>query len=246
MAHDPSLSQDALAKELYLTRGTIQAVEACSQAPDMGLAIALDGFFGTGELFQGLVHHMQREHLSEWLQEYLSLEAEALQVRTVHSYVIPGLFQTVDYMRALMKDARHPDIEKGIAQRVARQAIVTREENPPLFWVVLDEAVLLRLVGGRAVMHAQLGHLLDLMELPNVSIQVVEMSAGEYGQVGSFIHLDLPGRQVAYTEAAAGGRLLQEPREVSELHVWHDRIRLKALNEKATRDLIIRRRESVT
>src|SRR4051795_10548214 len=71
-----NLSQDQLAKELYATRETIAAYESRRNAPDEMFCAKLDEFFETGELFQGLWFHGQREHLREWLEIYISHELE--------------------------------------------------------------------------------------------------------------------------------------------------------------------------
>ncbi|GAA1558443.1 helix-turn-helix transcriptional regulator [Actinomadura kijaniata] len=234
------LSQDALAKELYMARSTIQAYEAQEYEPDDEFAEKLDKYFGTGKLFYYLWYHSQREYLLQKWDAYLKLEPQCLQFRSFHPNAVPGLFQTEDYMRASFTAGNLPEaeIEKGVETRLRRQELLCRPE-PPLFWVVIDEAVLLRPVGGAAAMRAQLAHLLEVMDLPHVALQVVPLSAGAYlGQDGYFVMLHLPERTVVYEETGTDGRLFYDPKVVHERHVRHDRIRLKALPEEATRDLI--------
>src|SRR3954447_24534858 len=89
-----NLSQDQLAKELYATRETIAAYESRRNAPDEGFCAKLDEFFETGELFQGLWFHGQREHLKQWQEPLLAHEQEASQIRMYELSNIPGLLQT--------------------------------------------------------------------------------------------------------------------------------------------------------
>ncbi|MGK5556472.1 helix-turn-helix domain-containing protein [Actinomadura kijaniata] len=234
------LSQDALAKELYMARSTIQAYEAQEYEPDDEFARKLDEYFGTGQFFYYLWYHAQREYLLAWWDGYLKLEVQCRQFRSFHPNTLPGLFQTEDYMRAIFKagSLSQDDVEKSVEVRLRRQELLHRPD-PPLFWVVVDEATLLRPAGGKKVMRDQLVHLLEIMELPHVALQVVPLSAGAYlGHVGYFVMLHLPDRTVVYEESGSSGRLFHDPAIAHDRHITHDRIRLKALPEEATRELI--------
>jgi transcriptional regulator with XRE-family HTH domain len=222
------LSQDEEAKQLYTTRATIQAYESQRNRPDEEFCKDLDKFHGTGEHFQALWFHAQREHLKEWLEAYLAHENEAAQIHTFQPLIIPGLFQTEDYIRANAEKTR--EVDEIVAKRLARREILTKE-NPPFLWVVIDEAAIRRPVGGPAVMRAQHQLLLDLGELPNVYIQVVPEGAGSYpGLNGGLIILTMPdGRNIGYAEAQFGGRLIEDPTEVTRLGVLFNRIRSKTL-----------------
>jgi transcriptional regulator with XRE-family HTH domain len=239
------LSQDQLAKELYATRESIAAYESGRNRPNAEFCEKLDEFFGTGEMFQSLWDHAHREHLREWLEAYIGHEAEASQIRTFQSNYIPGLLQTEAYMRA--SSDKPEDWEESIARRLARRDILTREDNPPAYFAVLDEAVIRRPIGGAAVMKEQLQHLLDMSELPNVYIQVVPERAGWYpGLDGALVILTKPIRTVVgYVEAQFGGRLIEDPAEVVDLALRFDQIRVKALSEDASRALILNTMETM-
>jgi hypothetical protein len=115
-----------------------------------------------------------------WLEQYLELEQAATLIRTYQVQVIPGLLQTEDYCRAIVRsghpEAHQVDIERRVELRMARQQVLHRDE-PLRLWAVLDEASLRRPVGGTAVMRAQVRHLLEAAQLPNVKIQVLPLSA---------------------------------------------------------------------
>lgn len=239
------LSQDQLAKELYATRESVAAYESQRNRPDEDFCKALDGFFDTGEMFQGLWYHAQREHLREWFEAYVGHENEATQIRTFQPLYIPGLLQTEDYMRATTFKVA-PD-EKLIARRVARRDVLTREESPAFMWAVLDQAAITRPVGGAKVMREQLQYLLEMGNRPNVSIQVVRETAGWYdGLDGAMVVLTkADGRTLGYVEAQFGGRLIEDPSEVTGLTIRFDQIRGRASSEDASAILIGRTLETM-
>src|SRR5215472_14718787 len=109
-----------------------------------------------------------------WFQFYVGLESEASTIRQYSAELVPGLLQTADYYRAFLGTAPgDPRITgKEVDVRLARQQRLT-SDDPPEFWVVLNEAVVRRRVGGNAVMSAQLEHLAQLSQLPRITIQVL-------------------------------------------------------------------------
>lgn len=113
--------------------------------------------------------------------DYVGLEAAADSISDYGLAVVPGLLQTSDYARALVRaggPGLTPDIvEQRVETRMDRQRLLYSPE-PPVFAAVLDESVLHRLVESPAVMLAQLGKLLEMSRLPNVSIRVVPFDAG--------------------------------------------------------------------
>jgi transcriptional regulator with XRE-family HTH domain len=243
-----SLSQDQLAKELYATRETIAAYESRRNAPDEAFCAKLDEFFETGELFQGLWFHGQREHLKQWQEALLAHEQEASQIRTYELSNIPGLLQTEGYMRAQVNE-RSEGSEERLAKRIARREILERRGDSPYLWVVLDEGVIRRSVGATTeVMKEQLQHLLNMAQLPRVTIQVVqECQSGWYaGLNGALLTLTKPdGKVVGYVEAQFGGRLIEDSVEVTKIVVRFDQIRAKALSEGASLALIGRTLETM-
>ncbi|MFC7567122.1 helix-turn-helix transcriptional regulator [Actinomadura namibiensis] len=238
------LSQSALAKELIVTREVIASYENQRNMPDREFCVKADEFFGSGEVFQGLWHHMQREHVASWFELYLPHEAEATAIRTFQPAYVPGLLQTEAYMRA---DARSQTLGDGwIVQRLARAEMLRRDDPPHLF-AVMDESVILRAVGGAAVMREQLAHILDMAKRPHVHVQVVRMMDGwYYGLDGAVVVLSKRDQTGAgYVEAQFGGRLIEDPVEVSRLGLRFDEIRGQALNEPDSLALIRRVMEAM-
>ncbi|HEX6470893.1 MAG TPA: DUF5753 domain-containing protein [Streptosporangiaceae bacterium] len=201
-------------------------------------AAGLDEFLRLNGHFARLVRFARTAHDPEWFAEYAKHEAKAREICTYRLSLFPGLFQTPEYARELLTSSRLvTDVEAAVERRMKRQAVLTRPK-PPLVWVLLDETVLLRPVGGPAVMRAQLAHLLDAIDLPHVTIRIVPLSAGFHlGLDGSFITLTMQAGELAFAEAPGGGRLIQGL-ETREFGFRWERIGASALPWDTSRDLI--------
>jgi transcriptional regulator with XRE-family HTH domain len=167
---------------------------------------------------------------------YVGLEAAADAIRTYEALVVPGLLQTEGYARATIEGGR-PDIdpeeaEKRIRVRMNRKPLLS-QDDPLDLWIVLDEAVLHRPVGGRAVMREQLSHLVEAANLPNVTLQVLPFAAGAHaGMDGTFTILlyDEPeGKNLVFVSNAAGGLFLEKDEELHRYAFVFDHLRASAL-----------------
>ena len=134
--------------------------------------------------------HDYADVLPSWFEDYVGLEEAASQIRAYEVQFVPGLLQTEDYARAVtMLGYSNPkEINRRVKLRMARQAILSRP-NPPSLWVVLDEAVLRRPIGGHATMRAQLKHLIEMSQRPNVTVQVIPFKAGGHAAAGGAFSL---------------------------------------------------------
>ncbi len=166
--------------------------------------------------------------LPQWFRAYVDLESVATLIRPYEGQFVPGLFQTEDYMRAVILgghvDEAAEEVERRVALRLRRQKLV-RPDGPRL-WAVVDEAALRRPVGGPEVMRAQLERLVEAAELPNVILQVLPFSAGAHpAMVGAFSILrfqegDLP--DVVYLEHLTNAWYLERRDDVEQyLHVMN-------------------------
>lgn len=176
---------------------------------------------------------------------YVGLEQAAESVRAYEQQVMPGLLQTEEYAKAMIRAAR-PDItpdevERRVRVRLNRQSLLT-QEDPIDLWVVLDEAVLSRPIGGDAVMSAQLERLVEAAELPNVTLQVLPFEVGAHaGMDGTFTILTFsepsdPG--VVFAENATGGLFLEKSEELRKYMFIFDHIRAAALRPEESVALI--------
>jgi transcriptional regulator with XRE-family HTH domain len=175
---------------------------------------------------------------------YASYEAAAAVISTYQALVVPGLLQTEDYARAVLRALRPglspPDVEGRIDFRVKQQSLLTRPD-PPQLHVVLDEAVLRRPVGSAAVMRQQLGRLLEWTERPNVSVQVLRFAAGEHaGMDGPFVIFGFgtPGEDAVYLEHTTNDFLLEEGDAVARYRVLFGHLREQALDTEESRRFI--------
>jgi DNA-binding XRE family transcriptional regulator len=161
--------------------------------------------------------------LPQWFRAYLDLEAVAAQIRTYEALFVPGLLQTEEYMRALIRGTlggtRPEEIERRVQFRLARQRLLTRPD-PPRLWVVIDEAALRRQVGGTQVLRAQIERLIEIASLPRASLQVLPFSAGAHpAMVGAFSILRFAEQglpDVVYIEHASSALYLDRPEDVEE------------------------------
>jgi hypothetical protein len=133
------------------------------------------------------------------------------------------------------------EVEDLLAARLSRQEILTRDQ-PPLVYLLLDEAVLRRPVASPEVMRAQLVHLADLATWPDISIQVVPFSAGGHiGLLGAFTIAEMEDLSViVFLDNAGDGQTVQDSGQVSQIVARFDAIRGEALPVGASRELIMK------
>lgn len=125
-----------------------------------------------------------------------------------------------------------------LATRMDRKKVFDRDPAPRL-WVLVDETLLSRPIGGHAVMRAQLAHLLEVSALPNVSLRVVPADAGEHiGLDGPFQIIETATDTIAYLEAQGGGRLVRAEKEVARMTVNYESLGAQALPESLSRRLV--------
>jgi transcriptional regulator with XRE-family HTH domain len=179
--------------------------------------------------------------LPDWFEGYLGFEAAAATIRSFELQFVHGLFQTEDYAHAVTRFGRKAapadEVERRVALRLKRQDLLSRP-NPPRIWSVMDEAVLRRPVGGPPVMRAQFQHLIEVADLPHVTLQVVPFARGGHaGESGSFTVLrfeerDLP--DVVYIEQLTGAIYLDQRSDVELYLEVVDELSSEALTPAGT------------
>jgi transcriptional regulator with XRE-family HTH domain len=185
----------------------------------------------------------------EWLDLYIGLEAAATRIDWYESELVPGLFQTGDYARTLIRahapDKSDSEIDRRVELRLARQAILRRPVDPPLLRVALREPMLRCPVGGAKVMAGQLDRLAEASELSNVSLRV---AAGLYAGLlsGPFEILRFPANgngeesepPTVYTDIYTGALYLDKPHEVDRYDQAFEKTWKIALDDETSRALI--------
>jgi hypothetical protein len=183
--------------------------------------------------------------LPRWLELYIGLEKAASIIRSYEMQFIHGLLQTEDYARAviLISNASAPteEVERRVSLRMQRQRLLTQPDAPD-FWAVLDEAALRRPPDGRAVMRGQLEHLLEITDLPNVTLQIIPFKAGAHPAAGGpftilrFPEPDLP--DVVYLEQLSSAQYLDQPDDVMTYLAVMNQLCVQAANGSASRDML--------
>ncbi len=181
--------------------------------------------------------HAYSDTIHPQFATYVGLESAASEIRVYEVNLIPGLLQTEDYARTIIKggtrNGSHEDVERRVALRMARQPALIRDD-PPMLWTVLDEAALRRRVGGAELMRAQLEHVLELSGLKNVAMQVIPFGAGAHPAMGRpFVILVFPERidtDVVYLEDLTSAFYLENVDEVDRYNVFFNHLRATALS----------------
>jgi transcriptional regulator with XRE-family HTH domain len=191
--------------------------------------------------------HSYTDILPNWFEIYIGLEEAASRIRTYEVQFVPGLLQTEDYARAVTL-LGHPaapghEVERRVGLRMRRQAAL-EADDPAHLWAVVDEAVLRRPLGGKQVMRGQLEHLLEVTELPNVTLQVVPFKRGGHAAAGGpfsilrFAEHDLP--DVVYLEQLTSALYLDKREDVDHYHMVMERLCIDAEPASEIRDTITR------
>jgi transcriptional regulator with XRE-family HTH domain len=238
------LTQAELGDRTHVVSTRITQIERASGAkPTLELARALDAALGADDLLVELWPYVYREAFPDWSRKFMEFAERAVVIRQYAAHVVPGLLQTEDYARAVLSlDAlldSEEQLEVRVTARMGRQERLSSPDRPEL-WVILDEAVLKRPIGGNAVMRKQLARLLDAAAERHITVQVLPFDQGGHEAMGgSLTLLTLPdGAEVAYTEGADYGQLIEEPAHVSRYKVIYDRLRAAALPPIMSLDMI--------
>ncbi|WP_460308009.1 helix-turn-helix domain-containing protein [Actinocorallia aurea] len=185
--------------------------------------------------------------IPEWFTIYIGLEEEASTIREYECEIVPGLFQTEGYMRALMRSTpvapTQDEADRRVTVRLKRQQLLLSPDAPDL-WVILGEAALRREVGGTDVMADQLRELAGTARLPNVTVQVLPFTAGAHPSMqNGFVVLGFPeplDPDVVYVEYRTGGICLEQSADIRIYETVFDHLRAKALSPEDSAALIQR------
>ena len=214
-------------------------IETRQRTPTRKLALLCDTIFGTPGTFERHEKRLRDVPFSSGFRPFSPYEAIAVSLRLFEHTLIPGLLQTEDYARAVL--AVHPgttpdEVDERLAARMARQAVLGREDPPPpVLWVLLDEQVLHRDPGSREIMHDQLVHLADMARRPNITVQIIpsaSMHAGLMGACAFAETSEMPN--IVYLENADDGQTAEDPGMGSKMALQFDALRTEALTGRAS------------
>ncbi|WP_435824300.1 helix-turn-helix domain-containing protein [Microbispora amethystogenes] len=179
--------------------------------------------------------HKYDDVLPSWFEAYVGLEQAASTIRCYEVQFVPGLLQTPEYAAAVVRlghpDAPPEEVERRVRLRMDRQQLLARPDAPHL-WAVIDEAVLRRPVGGPEVMRAQIEHLIEMVNLPRVTLQVIPFSAGGHAAAGGpfsilrFAGVGLP--DVVYLEQLTSAIYLEKHEDIDRYLAVMERLCIQA------------------
>ncbi len=177
--------------------------------------------------------------MPEWFDRLVGLQEAATAIRTFEIQYVPGLLQTPDYTRAVVQRGLPTAPAREVQRRVElrmRRAELLRRADPPQLWAVIDESVLLRVLGSREVMREQLEHLVAMAQLPHVTVQIIPLDVTNASAPAipvtylRFGGADLP--DIVYLEQIRSATFLEDRDETEEYRVVLDRLADEALNPR--------------
>lgn len=230
-------TQVELGRRLGYSGSFVSDVERGDRSPSDDFAARSDDVFGLPGTFMRHWEDLQREAFPTWFAPVVPLEREATKIEGWELGAVPGLLQTEDYARALIRARRPKDAEESV-ERIARGRIDRQEilagSKSPLLWYVIHESVLRHVIGSPEIMAHQLDKVEKAAESPGVVIQVLPYSAHEHAGVEGLLYLyERSGQSVvAYTECFGGARLIEDSSEVSDLATVIAMLRAAALSPR--------------
>jgi hypothetical protein len=181
----------------------------------------------------------------DWFAVYVGLEEAAQLIRVYEVQFVPGLLQTEEYARAVVLQGApglDPDeVERRVAVRMGRQKLLGKD-NPPRVWAIVDEAALRRPMGGREVLVAQIERLMDAINEPTITLQVMPFRYGGHAAEGGaftimrFPEADLP--DMVYMEYLTGALYLDKPDEVERYAAVMERLSVAGTSPDRTREIL--------
>jgi transcriptional regulator with XRE-family HTH domain len=243
------LSREALADKAHISASTIGAYETGWRVPTRDTVKDIDAVpeMHTGgaliklwdQFEEGMNYQVFPAEVQDWAE---TVEPFAATIRWFEVDVLPGLLQTEGYMRAVLSTPfgiTTEQIEQRVAARLKRQEILTRDQ-PPALWVILDEWVLRRPIGGWSVMLEQVNRLVEVGRQPRVNIEIIPAGVASHeGLNGTFIIADFKeSPSVGCVQTAVGTQVLRGRTEVAELELTWDTLRSETLPRGASMALL--------
>ncbi|MBA9001222.1 helix-turn-helix domain-containing protein [Thermomonospora cellulosilytica] len=231
------LSQDQMGEKLHVSGSWIGRIERGEIRCKLDLTKAMDKLLGLGGALVQLWHDLDMAAAFPAWFDWYRVEADCVRLHAYEMAVVYGLLQTEDYARVLLKGD-----EEAVAARMARQAVLRREDPPPPYVnVLLSELVFHNPVGGKEVMREQIEHLISFTTSERVTVQVIPGMVPPEGNSGAFVIATAADRsELAYVDSAARGLTMADPADLDGLITAHDALRARALPVDMSRDFMIK------
>ncbi|WP_320783778.1 helix-turn-helix transcriptional regulator [Streptomyces sp. CRN 30] len=260
MREDAGHSQDQAARAVGFSPAKLSRIEAGKgrRPPAEGDVRALLELYGADEheasvLLQllrragepGWWQRYDKRLMPEWFDRLVGLQEAAATIRTFEIQYVPGLLQTPAYTRAVVErglpTAPAAEVQRRVELRRRRGELLHRADAPQL-WAVVDESVLLRVLGGRLVMREQLEYLIRMAQLAHVTVQIVPLDVTDAAAPAipitylRFGGLDLP--DIVYLEHIRSANFLEDRDETEEYRLALDRLADDALSPRDSLELL--------
>ncbi|MFD7867106.1 helix-turn-helix domain-containing protein [Streptomyces sp. NPDC059783] len=237
------LSQTELGAPLFVSGSFIGQLESGVRRMQMDQAVKFDELLGADGFFVRNCRALKKSKYPDHFAEAAEAEARATEIKEYAPQLIPGLLQTEAYARAVFEAGRPTATDSVIDDLVAarlERAQILADPTVPMLWVVLDEAVLRRTVGGPRTMAAALRHIVGLSRQRRIIVQVLPFSAGGHAAMGGGLKLmSFPDEPpLAYLDGLGAGQLLDDPATVSSYELTYDLVVANAIPPAASLALI--------
>ncbi|MFH0520339.1 helix-turn-helix domain-containing protein [Streptomyces sp. M41] len=254
MREDLGLSQDQAARSVGFSPAKLSRIEAGKgrrppteadvrallelyKAAEYESSVLLQLLRRAGE--PGWWQRYDKRLMPEWFDRLVGLQEAATAIRTFELQYVPGLLQTEAYTRAVVERglpaAQPREVQRRVELRMRRRELLNRPDAPRL-WAIVDESVLLRVLGSREVMREQLEHLEAMARLPHVTVQIVPLDVTNASAPAipvtylRFGGVDLP--DIVYLEHIRSAAFLEDQDETEEYRIALDRLGDEALNPR--------------
>jgi transcriptional regulator with XRE-family HTH domain len=268
---DAALSQAQAAERLGRTQSHISNLERGPGAagrrnvpswPDVEALLRIYERPDLGPQFRQLLEQSKRKHWSEDLPKgvipplfdlYLGLEEGATAIDCYDGMTMPGLLQCRAYAEVLFR-GHGPNVSdeehaRRVELRMRRQAVFDRPEDPLRLWSIVDESVLHRKIGGPEILGKQLDHLLEVIQRPEIQFQILPLDAAVHPALhGTFIKMCFPtpgDAGLIYLESRLGGTYHEAQAEIDEYTEVMNHLRVIALDQQKSAQLIRNRRKEL-
>ncbi|KOG41603.1 helix-turn-helix domain-containing protein [Streptomyces decoyicus] len=222
----------------------VSSVERGRRIPRPEYLDRADEVLGAGGKISALTEDVAEVRYPKKVRDLKKLEAESVELCAYNNSVIHGLLQTAEYARAVIGNRQPPfpenEVERRVAGRLDRQGIINSATGLPVVSFVQCEATLRRCIGGTMVLRRQLERLLEVGQLPNVTIQVLPLRREDNsGLEGPFRLLKLKnGTTLGHLEVQHLSRVISDARELQILELRYGMIRAQALTPRESRAFI--------
>ncbi|WP_051838650.1 helix-turn-helix domain-containing protein [Streptomyces sp. NRRL WC-3742] len=236
------------------SRSTAQRYEGPSGPVRWPVVDALARFYGASEADRALAVELAKNakvlgwytdaDIPDALRTLIMLEDESSELHFFSAGYVPGLVQTRAYAiaahRASEPRADESELERMVDVRIRRQSILEREA-PPHVWMILDEAVIRRQVGGPAVMAEQMAHLAECARNPRITVQVLPFARGaNSAECTGFVMVRGADQalDVVYLGQLTSSVYLEKPADLERYRIAWDYLRADALSTPDSTELI--------